>query len=397
MSAGAKYLWVLLGTAAVLLGLILGLNLLLGERALGGPETTRQASEWQQQSKGVTYAPPITASRRFKALRLKDRMQEINAVAFGSSTSWGVTADALPEQYHLYNFATTGNPLVSIIGEARYLMNHHPDRFSLMVVPLEWAIGSIFDRTPVFAVDLSPATVLAVTSNNSVSVWRKIQDALSYPKVLNLLHVIRGVLSVPDVLGAAGSVFLAYSGGPEYRCADGSVARDFDIVNQGKCAGFRFDGSWSFGGEKRLTKANAATLARAAAAPSSKFFRSLCATGGEPNPEYLASLSVLAEEVGSRGGQMLFVLPPLVPGLEAAVAADAEGGGCLERAKAVLHSWAQRSNVVILDAGRSENYRCIPEEFIDEHHAYPECYRRALRFYFEARQSGRALAGLIQP
>ena len=38
------------------------LNLALGERALGSAEAVRQASAWQQESKGVTYAPPVTTS-----------------------------------------------------------------------------------------------------------------------------------------------------------------------------------------------------------------------------------------------------------------------------------------------------------------------------------------------
>ena len=66
MNSGARYLLVLLAVAGLLLGLILWLNLLLGERGLGGPETMRSASAWQQETRGVTYAPPITGSRRFK-------------------------------------------------------------------------------------------------------------------------------------------------------------------------------------------------------------------------------------------------------------------------------------------------------------------------------------------
>lgn len=396
MTASARYLLTLLAVSGIALILILALNLQLGVRALGGAEATKLASAWQQQSKGVTYAPPITASRRFKALRLADRMPGIDAVAFGSSTAWGITAADLPDRYRFYNFATTGNPLVSIIGEAQYLLAQYPDQWRLMVVPLEWAIGSIFEHTSLQPVDLSTQAVLDLAGKEDVPLWRKMQDALSYPKVVSLVQALKAITVSPDPWVTAQSTFSAMAGA-EYHCADGTIARDFDVVNQGRCAGFRFDGSWSFGGEKRLSTAQAATLSRAAAAPSSKFFRSLCATHGEPNAAYLQALEVLAEQLGRAGGQMLFLLPPLVPGLEAAVAANPAARACLDRAKAVLHDWAQRNNTVILDAGRSERYGCVVGEFIDEHHAYPECYRRVLVPFFRAQHEGRVQSGLLQP
>ena len=256
MNPGARYLLVLFGVTGLALGLLLGLNLLLGERALGGPEATRLASAWQQETRGVTYAPPITAVRRFKALRLADRMPGINAVAFGSSTAWGITADALPREYGFYNFAVTGNPLANIIGEIEYLLVAYPGKLRLLVVPMEWAIGSVYDKSVPPVMNLAPAAVLADAEQSAVSLGRKIQDALSYPKVVNLLKALRTIFRGPEPLANARSLFFGLAGEP-YRCADGTPARDFDVVNRGQCSGFRDDGSWSFGGEKRLIDRNA--------------------------------------------------------------------------------------------------------------------------------------------
>jgi hypothetical protein len=395
MTAAARYLTVLLAIAGLVLVLILGLNLSLNARALGGAEALQLASAWQQQTRGVTYAPPITASRRFKALRLADRLSEINAVAFGSSTAWGITADALPAQYLLYNIASTGNPLTSIIGEIEYLQQRHPGRVQWMVVPLEWAIGSLYDRTPPPVWDLAPAVVLA-EAESTVSLYRRLQDALSYPKVLNLVKTLRDIMLGPQPLAAAHSLFFDVAGAP-YRCADGALARDFDVVKRGQCAGFRHDGSWSFGGEKRLTTAQAAALSRAAAAHSSKYSRALCATNGEPNPEYLNRLEVAARNIRQSGGDLLFILPPLVPGLEQTMTADAANRECLTRTRQMLQGWAQQIGATVLDAGRAERYGCKAEEFLDEHHAYHECYRRVMDFYFRAQREGRALPGLLQP
>lgn len=396
MTPSARYVMVLLATTGLILGLILGLNLLLGERALGGPKVTRLASEWQQQSKGVTYAPPITAVRRFKALRLADRMPGISAMAFGSSTAWGITAEALPERYGFYNFAVTGNSLANIIGEIEYLLVHYPGRLKLLVVPMEWAIGSVYDRSPPPIMNLAPTAVLAEAEQSVVSMSRKIQDALSYPKVVNLLRALRSIFRGLEPLAGARSLFFGIAGDP-YRCADGSRARDFDVINRGQCAGFRYDGSWSFGGEKRLTVAQAAALSRAAAAHSSKFSRALCATGGEPNAEYLRRLTQAAQVLSQSGDSMLFILPPLVPGMEHEMTTDATNGKCLARTKQVLQTWAREINVTIIDAGRAERFGCRAEEFIDEHHAYPECYRRVMNFYFQAQREGRVQLGLMQP
>ncbi|MBY0271425.1 MAG: hypothetical protein K2X06_16335 [Burkholderiales bacterium] len=396
MTAGARYLSVLLAIAGLALALILGLNLALNARALGGAEALQLASAWQQQTRGVTYAPPITASRRFKALRLAERLPDINAVAFGSSTAWGITTDALPAQYRLYNIASTGNPLTSIIGEIEYLQQHHPGRLQWMVVPLEWAIGGLYDRTPPPARDLAPAAVLAEAVQSSVSPYRRLQDALSYPKVLNLVKTLQTIAGGPQPLAAARSLFFDVAGAP-YRCADGALARDFDAVKLGQCAGFRHDGSWSFGGEKRLTVAQAAALSRAAAAHSSKYSRALCATGGEPNPEYLSRLERAARNIRQSGGDLLFILPPLVPGLEQTMTADPANRACLMRTRQALQEWAQRIGATVLDAGRAERYGCKAEEFLDEHHAYPECYRRVMDFYFRTQREGRALPGLLQP
>ncbi len=396
MNPGARYLFVLLGFTGLALGLLLGLNLLLGERALGSAEATRLASAWQQQTRGVTYAPPITAVRRFKALRLADRLPGINAVAFGSSTAWGITADALPGEYGFYNFAVTGNPLANIIGEIEYLLMTYPGKLRLLVVPMEWAIGSVYDQSVPPVMNLAPAAVLAEAEQSAVSLSRKIQDALSYPKVVNLLRALGSIFRGAEPLANARRLFFGLGGEP-YSCADGTPARDFDVVNRGQCSGFRDDGSWSFGGEKRLTAAQAAALSRAAAAHSSKFSRALCATGGEPNPEYLRRLAAAARELNRSGGKMLLVLPPLVPGLEQAMTADSANRDCLARTKLALQTWARQINVTIIDAGRAERFGCKAEEFLDEHHAYPECYRRVMDFHFRTQRAGRAPPGLLQP
>lgn len=396
MTAGARYLWVLLGTAAVLIGLILGLNLLLGTRALGGPEATRQASEWQQQAKGVTYAPPITRTRPFKSLRLADRIADINAIVLGSSTNMAITAAMFPPPLRAYNFTSTANPTANLVAEAEYLLTHHGDRLRFMLVGLDWSIGMVYHAAPVPVLDLSPQTALAVESHPPVALHRRIADALSYPKVESLLKALRAILRSDAPADAFRRTFFDIASAP-YHCEDGDTARDFDVVNRGICRGFRYDGSWTYGGDRRLTPARAAVLAQAAAAPSSKFSKFLCETGGEPHAEYLARFGKAAREFAAKGGRMVFLMPPIIPGMETAMGRHEPNRVCLERTKTVIGEWARQYGVTVIDAGRSERYGCEARDFSDEHHAYPQCLGRALASYFRAEGEGRVKPGLFQP
>ncbi|MDP1536677.1 MAG: hypothetical protein Q8L95_05795 [Burkholderiales bacterium] len=396
MTAAARYLSVLLAVTGLALSLFLGLNLLLGERALGGPEATRLASAWQQQSKGVTYSPPTTRTRPFKSLRLADRIADINAIVLGSSTGMGIPANLFPEPLKAYNFTLTANATANLVGEAEYLLTHHADRLRFMLVGLDWSIGMIYHATPVPVMDLSPAAAMAESVHPPVELHRKIIDALSYPKVVNLLKALRSVALADSPPDSFRHTFFDIASAP-YRCADGDTARDFDVINRGLCLGFRYDGSWTFGGEKKLSPARAEVLGRAAAAPSSKFSRYLCETGGEPNAAYLQRFGATAQRMAELGGNLVFMLPPIIPGMERAMIEEPSNRACLARTKAVLDDWARQHNVTVIDAGQSERYGCETGEFLDEHHAYPECHRRVLDFYFRAQREGRARPGLLQP
>ena len=114
-----RYLFVLTGVLGLTLALILAANLKLGDRGLGNLAVTRAASEWQQATRGVTYAPPVGGSGPFKVLRLADRLPDINALVLGSSTLMGVTPAVLPASWRVYNLTVTGNPTGAIAAEAQ--------------------------------------------------------------------------------------------------------------------------------------------------------------------------------------------------------------------------------------------------------------------------------------
>jgi hypothetical protein len=394
--ASARYLFTLLGLCGAVLALVAGLNLTLGERGLGSAEAVRLASAWQEASKGVTYSPPITQTRPFKAHRLADRLPGINGIVLGSSTMMGLPEWIFPAPLRVYNLSLTANPTATIAGEAAYIEQHHADRIHWMLVGLDWSIGMIYHPGPPAAVDLAPEATLAVFAAEAVPLHRKLADALALPKVVNLGKALRAVLGSSTPLTTFRHTFFELAG-EEYRCPDGQVARDFDVVNRGLCAGFRYDGSWTFGGERRLSPQRAAVLARAAAAPSSKFSRFLCSARGEPNPAYLERLGEVAQRMTARGARMLVLLPPNVPGMELEMQKVAESAACLARTKAALAAWAVRHGVTVIDAGQSELYGCVAGEFLDEHHAYPECHAKIFARYFRDSTAGRPSPGLYRP
>ncbi|MEQ1916264.1 MAG: hypothetical protein ABL856_06025, partial [Gallionella sp.] len=72
------------------------LNLALVNATLGNTDKVALASAWQQQTKGVTYAPTLSDTHLFKTLRLDDRLPDIDTVVMGSSTALAITADMFP-------------------------------------------------------------------------------------------------------------------------------------------------------------------------------------------------------------------------------------------------------------------------------------------------------------
>jgi hypothetical protein len=120
----------------------------------------------------------------------------------------------------------------------------------------------------------------------------------------------------------------------------------------------------------------------AAVSGGSQYAAALRKGRGEPNPARLDRLARLARSMERRGGTVLLLQPPLAPGLEEALARTAHSGALLRATKDRLASWARREQILLLDAGRSERFGCTAAEFIDPHHALPECYRKVFSRFF---------------
>ena len=379
MTPRAYTIWVICGCLAALVpALALNLALLANDYR---HDKNRLASEWQQQTGGVTYAPPISSNRAFKTLRLADKASQINTVVFGSSTAMSITAEAFPSGISAYNFAQSGNGLTSVIGEAQDVISRYGGRVRRLVIPLDWALGFVYDGSDPPATDLSPAKV---GEQVAPPLLMQLREALSLPRITTLAIALRDIVRAADRPAAIRAIFSEPAGEP-YRCVDGLTARDYDITFRGQCVGFRGDGSATFADQKRVTAALAPGVVAQAASASSQYAAVLERTAGQPDAKLLGHLGNLLQQARAKGIEVVFFLPPLVPDLDARMTASAHSGTELKRTKAVLNAWAAQQRVTLFDAGPSEQYGCEATEFIDAHHALPSCYRKIVPRLFKAR------------
>ena len=119
----------------------------------------------------------------------------------------------------------------------------------------------------------------------------------------------------------------------------------------------------------------------------------LTKSGGEPNPVILERIAALARSMQARGGGVILFMPPLLPGLERALLNAPHTAAQLQRTKQILDAWARAHDLIIIDGGQCERYGCVAHEFVDEHHALPECYTRIFTRFWNDRRA-RARPGL---
>ena len=372
-----RFFWVLMACFGATLLPVFILNLMLLNDTLGNNRKALLASQWQQRTRGVTYAPTLSDTHLFKTLRLNDRLAEINTVVFGSSTTMGLARQAFPETLRIYNYAQSGHPLHAAIAEAEYLQQHAP-QVKWLIVPLDWSLGFIYMQDTVPTANLSATATIqqAQAPSSHVPLLDRMRDALSYPRIASLFRIFKSILRAEDKLTALRGYF-SQDGGDDYRCADGTPGKDFDTIHRGTCTGFRFDGSATFANSSRVD--NARSLILSATASSSKYHQNLSLTQGAPDALLLQHLAALGERAATKGGGVILFLPPLLPGMEAEFLRHPQLSAQLQNTKRALDEWARQHRLTILDAGQSERFGCRSDEFIDEHHAVASCYEKIFR------------------
>ena len=357
------------------------LNILLIAHTSNVQQRSVEASAWQRRTHGITFTPTSGNNGLFKSLRLNDRLAEIDTVVFGSSTVMPIDSGMLPINWHLYNFSQSGHPLIASIGEAEYLAEHAP-HIRHYLIALDWALGFPYEAGTPIPADLSAAAIreASQTPDTAIAPLALLRDALSYPRMEQLGKILKEALKSSRPGKTFREYFLQQSS-DEYVCADSTPGRDFDIVDRGTCNGFRHDGSATFSSYSRVT--NAGQLLMAETASNSKYVHNLLKTSGRLNPLLLDRLASLNAKLKGRGGDLILLMPPLLPGFEQALLHHPQYRAYLLTTKDAFAEWAQRERIALFDSGQSEQYGCTSGEFLDIHHATASCYRKVFTAFWQ--------------
>jgi len=344
------------------------------------------ASDWQQQTRGITFTPTLGNNGFFKTLRLNDRLPGIDTVIFGASTAMTIDSSMLPQQWQLYNFTQSGSPLRASIAQAEYLASHAP-QIKQYIIMLDWAIDYIYEPEAVVAVDLARADRKQSSSQQPAhSPLAMLQEAVSYPRMTKLWQVLGSVAHSPHPQTAFREYFLQI-GSDEYTCPDGkSPGKDFGVYNRGACNGFRYDGSATFSDYTRVENGNRTIVG--ALASSSMYARALQHTQGVPDHALFERLAALNTRLTAQGGRLILLMPPSIPGLEQAFLEHPQLSGYLKRTKQELNLWANLHQVTLADFSQSEKFGCTTDEFLDAHHATKTCYQKVFAAFWQNAKDG---------
>jgi hypothetical protein len=373
LTAHRRYLWWLGGGIAMVMLPVLLLNLRLLKLSLGVTDVLQQASDWQQATRGIVNVAGPDRHLFFKTLRLNDRLTDIDTIVLGSSTMMGVSQQSLPASVHAYNFSTDSNPLSAVIAEANYIVEHMP-KIRRLIVPVDWAAGFVYLPYQTGAADLTVESARAATApRKPISTAQRVREAVSYPRIVSLWRLLSSIATSDDPASALAGAFES-AVGPPYQCDDGTPARDYDTVRRAVCAGFRYDGSSTFGGVP--SRGDPEDILRAGLRSDERYVRQLRHLEGEPDRRTLEQLAELDRRMRASGRQLIVLRPPLFPGLEAGLAQLPLTSDALRRTNVALDRWVSDNGITAINASRSEDFGCVTSEFLDGHHAFRACFAK---------------------
>ena len=150
-----------------------------------------------------------------------DLVSEINAAVLGSSALMGITEKLLP--WKTYNLTSTGNGTSAIAAEAAYLERIHGQQINTLLIGLDWSVGMIYAPGLVGEIDLRPDAYTRAYNTGAVAWHKRIEDALSWPRVATLGQLISAAFKSGAPLDNLRHALLDIGGAP-YTCADGSIA-----------------------------------------------------------------------------------------------------------------------------------------------------------------------------
>jgi hypothetical protein len=325
-----------------------------------------EAVHWQSVTRG-TVGLSSTHLTAFKILSGRSYIDKnkVNTLVLGSSTLMGIRGDMFPEGWKVYNYSKdfnllneNGNALRRTLGEAYYFVERY-DNVKWIIIGLDFSLGMVFENSEIVKYN-------ATGEVKETSFKDKFADAITLAR---LKITLKNILADQNLSQG------------EYPCPENDgMGRDFGaVLAPGRCAGFRYDGSATF----NYHRMNRAQWQRQSNAEGlSLYIGKLEKSSGKVNESYLNHLRAINDKLMSRSGGLIMLSPPLMPDAEQIILKSAAGRH-LKKYKKEMHRWASANQIQFIDAGQSEEYGCVPEEFYDPHHAIDQCYSKIFDRFFK--------------
>lgn len=315
----------------------------------------QKASEWQTHTKGIAaISDKLSSKLKYHSGSSYIKRNTVNTIIFGSSTVMGIRSNIFHKPYIVYNYSTKANPLNKSLGEINFFLESN-ENIRWVIVGLDYSLGFPFHDDPILKHQVGEAN----TTNEKVTFWEKIQDAVTLDRLKITLLNLWVKLTTED---------------EPYPCPkNDGIGKDFGITRTPKmCDGFRYDGSATFH-YRHMTSSD--WKRKLSDKGLKRYSDNLLTFSGEINNAYLMELAKIETILKARSGQLITLFPPLMPEAEEYLLKSPAGIN-LRRLKKEFPTWAKKNGIVLIDAGKSEKYGCLYNEFYDQHHALDGCYRR---------------------
>ncbi len=318
--------------------------------------TYEKAFDWQMKHQGVVgITDSISDTYKQKLTDYIIPKNNIDTLILGSSTLMSVKDDML-KNHTVFNGSKNSNPLFDAISKAKYYIATY-DSIKYVMIGFDWALGKPYQpyNNPIY----KPST----NQKDDITLLVKIKDAMSYQRVKIIVsNLYNALLNQPEV----------------YQCpTENTVGTDafFIPLVPRNCHGFRSDGSATFSNQLPLTDKKWKILLET---ELEKYQKMLSDSLGKIELRYLDDFKEIDEALKKRGGKLIIIIPPLMPGATTSIK-KSEEGIYLKETMDTLWKFSAENDIEILDASQSESYGCASSEFMDVHHAFPECYEKIIR------------------
>ena len=270
----------------------------------------------------------------------------------------GIRSEIFPKGLRVYNYSKNSNPLKKTIGEAYYLVERY-DNVKWIIIGLDFSLAMVFEGFKIVKYNTD-------VEDEEISLYDIFADAITLSRLKITLKNIRADL---------------FSDKRGYPCPENDgMGGDFGaVLAPRRCTGFRYDGSATFN-YRRMN--NARWKRQLSEKGLRQYIKKVEQSAEEVKESYLNHLRAINDILMSRSGGLILIAPPLMPNAENIILKSAAGGH-LESYKKEINRWASLNKIKFIDAGRSEEYGCVPEEFYDAHHALGQCYSKVFDKFFK--------------